>query len=466
MTLNTIDISVIVIYFLIILYIGFFTARKKKSESSLEDFILAGRKVTLPIFVASLVATWYGSILGVGEFAYNDGIVAWLCFCVPYYIAGAIFGCFFAKKIRASNVKTIPELIINKFGERAGKISSIIVLIITIPASYLLMLGVIIQLFSGWDLWICVILGAVVSLSYLYSGGFKADILTNTAQFFLMYIGFAVLLFFAISTFGGIDVMFNKLPETHKTAPGNHSWQYIFMWYIIAFQTFIDPSFHQRASAAKTPQIAQRGVLISVLCWLVFDTLTILCGLYAAAFLNLNDSLMAYPALAEQILPHFWKGVYLVALLAAIMSTLDSYSFISSVTIGNDLLEPFFRKRNILQNLSVQKLTQIGLILTAILSVIGAVVLPSVIDLIYKTASIAIPGLIIPVLLTFTHKYRISERKIIQIMLLSSGTSLIWILFSIFSNNSTIFVSIEPMLPGLIMSVILTIFFIRKNEMA
>jgi len=466
MTLNFIDIIVIIIYFLIILYIGFFVSRNKKIESTVEDFILAGRKVTLPIFIASLVATWYGSILGVGEFAYNDGIVAWLCFCVPYYIAGAIFGGFFAKKIRTSNVRTIPELITNKYGSGAGKISSLIILIITIPASYLLMLGVIIQLFSGWDLWICVIFGAAVSLSYLYSGGFKADILTNTAQFFLMYIGFAVLLFYAISTFGGIDTMFNELPETHRTAPGNHTWQYILMWYIIAFQTFIDPSFHQRAAAAKTPKIAQRGVLLSVLCWLVFDSLTILCGLYAAAFLNLNEPIMAYPVLAEQILPHFWKGIYLVALLAAIMSTLDSYSFISSVTIGNDLLYPFFKKRNIFQNLNVQKLTQIGLVLTAIFSIVGAVVLPSVIDLIYKTASIAIPGLIIPVLLTFTQKYKISERKIIQIMLFSSGISLIWILFPIFLKNSTIFVIIEPMLPGLIMSIFLTILFIKKNEMA
>jgi SSS family solute:Na+ symporter len=281
-----------------------------------------------------------------------------------------------------------------------------------------------------------------------------------------MYIGFAVLLFYAISTFGGIDTMFNELPETHRTAPGNHTWQYILMWYIIAFQTFIDPSFHQRAAAAKTPKIAQRGVLLSVLCWLVFDSLTILCGLYAAAFLNLNEPIMAYPVLAEQILPHFWKGIYLVALLAAIMSTLDSYSFISTVTIGNDLLYPFFKKRNIFQNLNVQKLTQIGLVLTAIFSIVGAVVLPSVIDLIYKTASIAIPGLIIPVLLTFTQKYKISERKIIQIMLFSSGISLIWILFPIFLNNSTIFVIIEPMLPGLIMSIFLTILFIKKNEMA
>jgi Na+/proline symporter len=93
-----------------------------------------------------------------------------------YYIAGAIFGCFFAKKIRTSNVRTIPELITNKYGSGAGKISSLIILIITIPASYLLMLGVIIQLFSCWDLWICVIFCAAVSLSYLYSGGFKADI--------------------------------------------------------------------------------------------------------------------------------------------------------------------------------------------------------------------------------------------------------------------------------------------------
>ncbi|NLO19824.1 MAG: sodium:solute symporter family protein [Ignavibacteria bacterium] len=466
MTLNSIDILLIAVYFALILYIGFVIAKRKKNESSLEDFILAGRKLTLPIFVATLVATWYGSILGVGEFAYNDGIVAWLCFSLPYYLAGAIFGAFFAKKIRISNVKTIPELITNNYGNKAGRISSVIVLIITIPASYLLMLGVIVQIFSGWDLWICVIFGAIVSLSYLYTGGFKADVLTNTAQFFLMYIGFAALLFYAMSSFGGLGEMLSNLPETHKSAPGNHSWQYILMWYIIAFQTFIDPSFHQRAAAAKTAKTAQRGVLISVLCWLLFDTLTILCALYARAYIDISDPIMTYPLLAEQILPHFWKGIFLIALLAAIMSTLDSYSFISSVTIGNDLLHPFFKKRNIFQHLSVQKLTQIGLVITAVFSIIGAVILPSVIDLIYKTASIAIPGLIIPVLLTFTKKYRISGKKIVQMILLSSSTSFFWIILAIFSKKTSIFVTLEPMLPGLFVSILFAVFFIRKNEMA
>jgi len=98
MTVSIADLVIIVAYFGIVLYIGFVVARRKEksTENSTAEFILAGRKLTLPLFVATLVATWYGSILGVGEFVFNSGIVAWVCFGLPYYISAVIFAIFFA----------------------------------------------------------------------------------------------------------------------------------------------------------------------------------------------------------------------------------------------------------------------------------------------------------------------------------------------------------------------------------
>ena len=50
------------------------------------DYIVAGRRLTLPAFTASLVTTWYGGILGVGEYTWTYGISNWLVFGVPYYL--------------------------------------------------------------------------------------------------------------------------------------------------------------------------------------------------------------------------------------------------------------------------------------------------------------------------------------------------------------------------------------------
>lgn len=73
-TLAPADLAVIGVFCAAVIAIGIFTAR-----SSIRDveFLLAGRSLTTPVFVMSLVSSWYGGILGVGEFTYRFGISNW-----------------------------------------------------------------------------------------------------------------------------------------------------------------------------------------------------------------------------------------------------------------------------------------------------------------------------------------------------------------------------------------------------
>jgi SSS family solute:Na+ symporter len=476
MELHQIDLSIadfilLALYFLGMLYIGFFVARRKshRGVSSTEEFILAGRGVTLPIFIGTLVATWYGNILGIGEFIYNDGIVAWVCFAFPYYIAAAFFAVFIAKKIRLSNVRTIPEQMLNSYGRSASVVASIIVLIITIPAAYILILGVLIQVFIGWELWICIVLGTTLSLAYLFTGGFRADILTNSAQFVLMYIGFAVLLYYTVQHFGSPQNMLDLLSGNHLEVTGNYGWQFVAVWFIISFQTFVDPGFHQRCAAAKTPQTAKRGIIISIIFWMIFDFLTLSTGLYAAAYIDTANPMMSYPLLANEVLPYFWKGLFFVTLLATVMSTLDSYSFISGITIGNDLLKPMKKKIKLIRRSTTESLTKIGLAITSIVGIIIATAIPSAVQIIYKTASIAVPGLLFPLIITYSNNFRIKKDKIVLIMLSGSLISAIWTIANAFAYKtdflfSDIFINIEPMVPGILVSLVLCLIYVEKTS--
>lgn len=461
MTLELADVFVIGVYFAIILFIGFIVAgRKDKKNESKEEYLLAGRKLTLPLFVASLVATWYGSILGIGEFVYSSGIVAWICFGLPYYIAAALFAFLLAGKIRQSNVTSIPEQISLKYGNYAGIAASVIVLIITIPAAYILMLGILIQLFSGWALWISIIVGAALSLVYLFTGGFRADIYTNTAQFILMYLGFGLLLIFTLLHFGSVETMLTQLPNNHKSLSGGYNWQFLLAWFIIAFQTFVDPSFHQRCSAATSPKTARNGIYVSIAFWIVFDLLTLSTGLFAKAYLDIDNPLMAFPILGETVLPPFFKGLFIVSLLATIMSTLDSYAFLSALTIGNDILSNFKK----MSKYSTQALTKFGLLLTGILGVIMAIALPSAVEIIFKTASIAVPGLIFPLTLSMMTKFYLSSRSALFIMISSSTVSLIWTILK--SYEVSFFVDVEPMLPGIVFAFATTVILMKRHKLS
>ena len=114
--------------------------------------------------------------------------------------------------------------------------------------------------------------------------------------------------------------------------------QYIFAWFFIALWTFVDPGFYQRCAAAKSPTTARNGILISIGFWFVFDMLTLFSGIYAKLLITNSAPTLAYIKLAELVLPPFAFGLFFIGILSVIMSSVDSFSFISASTFGRDIL--------------------------------------------------------------------------------------------------------------------------------
>src|SRR5712691_11870937 len=118
---------------LIILYFCFLAAvwlRPPATRSAAVDYLVAGRRVTLPAFVATLVATWYGGILGVGEYSYRYGISNWLVFGLPYYLGALLFALLFAKRARQVALYTIPDLLDRHYGRGPALAGALAVFVI------------------------------------------------------------------------------------------------------------------------------------------------------------------------------------------------------------------------------------------------------------------------------------------------------------------------------------------------
>ncbi|MEP7027798.1 MAG: hypothetical protein ABI960_04310, partial [Candidatus Eisenbacteria bacterium] len=78
------DVALLVLYGAFLVYV---TARIfGPHRRDVGEYLVASRAVTLPGFVATLVSTWYGGILAVGEYSYRYGVSNWLVFGVPYYL--------------------------------------------------------------------------------------------------------------------------------------------------------------------------------------------------------------------------------------------------------------------------------------------------------------------------------------------------------------------------------------------
>lgn len=446
MNLELLDYLVIATILLITFFSGIFASRKTKSKE--ENYILAGRKITTPLFIATLVATWYGSILGVGEFVYQYGTLAWVCMAFPYYITAFFFALFFSGKIRNINVLSIPDQIKKIYGKKASILTSAIILIITLPSAYVLMLGVVFDDITGLGLNLSIILSTIFSFIYIYKGGFKSDVYANSIQFIIMYLGFGILLYFSIKNFGSPFTLVNSLPNKYINTLNIENLPYIISWFFIALQTFIDPSFFQRCSAAKNSKTAKNGILFSILFWIIFDFLTLFTGLYALGNIEVAKPINAYLVLGDTVLPIFFKGLFYSAIIATIMSSLNSYGFLSGVTIGNDILKEL--------NFKFKNPTQIGLIISGIISIIIAIYIPSVIDIFYKTATLTIPSIFLPLLLSYSNK-KIKQNRILLFMLITFIITSISLFFQESQNSF-----FQPMQIGLLTSFILYLFFKEK----
>jgi SSS family solute:Na+ symporter len=441
--MNWIDIGIIVFYLVALVVLS---VRKNTSRDTEELFLLSGRSLTLPAFVATLVSTWYGGILGVGEFTYLYGISQWIAMGLPYYLFALMFAGFLAGHIRRNKALSIPEAITHRFGSRAGDTSSIMIFLLTNPAPYILMVALLAQLILGVSsILILTIAVALFSTVYVAYGGFTAVVRTDILQVLLMYLGFAMLLGFAWSAWGDPVTMWKLLPLNLKEPTGGQPVSWLVVWFFIALWTFVDPSFHQRAAAAKSPETARKGIILSVCLWFVFDSITLVTALYGVVYLpNLEIPALIYPAMAEALLPVGLRGLFFLTLFATIMSTLDSYLFLSGQTLGRDLL------KNRFPHISVIWLTRMGILTSAVISVVMVWLMPSVIEMWYTIGSILIPGLLIPVLALYLRPFEIrGEWAIIQ-LLIPSITSLIWFLIPVISGNPGVsFWGIEPFYPGL-----------------
>jgi len=461
-TFSSIDLFVFAAYFGLVIFLGI-RAGKKKNDTA-ESYFLAGRRLTIPGFVATLVATWYGGILGIGEYSYQNGLSTWIVLGLPYYLFAAIFAVFLSKRIREGNSLTVPEMLYENFGKASGLFGGLLIFIITSPAAYVLMLGVLLNLLFGWGLGLSILIGAVFSMLYVFSGGFHAIIATDKLQFIFMFIGFGLLLPFAINEYGGLEFLTSNLPSQHMTLVGGKSFSYIIVWFFIALWTIVDPSFHQRCAAAKSPSIARKGIFISIAFWFLFDLMTVSAGLYARAVLPDIEPLQAYPLLAELLLPPFIKGIFFIGLLSTIMSTIDSLALISGVTISKDIIGRL--GKNVSLDIDIYHL-RLGVIATFFIALIIAYFLPSVVGIWYTFGSLFIPALLIPVVTSYFPRTKLNGLSTFLLMLLPFAAATIQLTLGYLNGSQADPLypfEIEPIFPGLALSSILYLLFLLKNR--
>lgn len=376
----------------------------ENEELGMLDLLIMGRQLTLPLFVATLVATWYGGIFGVTEIAFNQGIYNFITQGLFWYVSYIIFALYLVHKVTPYQAVTLPDLIEKMFGTKSAKLAAIFNFFNVLPIAYVISLGLFIQLLSGLSFLTSMSIGVVFVVLYSMWGGFRAVVYSDFFQFYIMCLGVFVVLLFSIFEYGGPSFLRNNLPQTHFDPTGGVGLATTLVWGFIALSTLVDPNFYQRVFAAKSEKVAKKGILISTAIWFCFDICTTSGAMYARAVIPEAESSHAYLTYAIQILPSGLRGFFLAGILATILSTLDSYLFLAGTTLAFDLAPKRVKGKIWVHHL--------GIIFVGLLSLLLAISFEGSIKSVWKTlGSYSASCLLFPVLFGHIFPKRLSDHQ-------------------------------------------------------
>lgn len=424
-----------------------FTARLK--EASSVQLIAAGRGLTLPLFVATLVTTWYGGILGVGQAFDWYGLSTWLILGVPYYIFGIAFALFLARRVRLADDISLPERMDRVYGRNAALICAVLVLVIGAPSAHIAMLGQMVSDLTGIHLVGATIIGALVGTAFLYRGGLLADARSNTLAFILIYVGFIVMLVVAVRDVGPPGDLVAQLPESHRSwnAGRPDGWFFLFSWILIGAWTFVDPGFHQRVASVRNPELARKGLFICIGCWVVFDLLTVTTALYAYSSLGPGLGMGLFPKFGDSALPPGLKALFFASLVALISSAGAGYTLVSGATLGRDIAGRIWRSA---REKSLVLWSRLGIAGATVLGVTLALTIRNVVDIWFYLGSIVVPGLFIPTIGMYAAKKPPKPSVAVATMIAGSGTALAWFMLLQFGAIRVPWAAeLSPIYPGL-----------------
>ncbi len=406
-------------------------ARARREEDP-EGWILAGRTLTLPVFVATLVPTFYGGVLGIGEFTWSAGLSNWTVMALPYYVFAGLYAVFLAGRVRVTPGLTIPDHLESVYGRPTALLGALLVFILASPADELLMAGTLLGHLTGLSVSVASAIAGAFALALIWRGGLRSDAAANRLQFVVMFLGFALIIPFAWHFVGSPIAMARRLPAGHLSWTGGLGPMKLIGWWLIAVWTIVDPSFHQRCSAAASPAVARKGILISICFWALFDLMTTTAGLYARAALPvLGNPTMAFPLLADSVLPPVARGLFFAGISASLFAALQGTAVLAAACLGTSRI-------------------RLGLVATMILSFILSRLVPSVVGLWYAVGSAVIPGLLLPMLGVYAPRIRVPGPWALASSASGWLLSLTWVAIARYKGEPPL--GLEPMYPGLLLS--------------
>lgn len=388
------------LFYFAILFLLVFKGQKSKN---FYDYFFARRN--LPFYALSLtfVASWWGagSALSTADLAFSSGMSAFFYYGVPVLISSFIM-IILSALIRRVGYLTQGQMFEERYSLLNAKVLSLMILIFMIfnSAAQMVGLGLFFNEFLGLTYLKSIIFGTTIVIIYSSVGGFRAVVLTDILQFFLLSISAFIVFFVALNEAGGFENIDFLAKQRGQNEYFNifHNMKDNFI-YVITFgcSWAIQANVWQRISASKDDKSARKMAIMSFFVFIPLYLIVVLTGMAGSALFQTLPKNGIISEITNTFMSPVLASFVFVGICAAIMSTMDSLINTAAMTLVVDFKFGFSKFNGALNS-------RLANILVSFLALFIALKIRSILELAWLASDLITSSIFVPLIMGFYWK--------------------------------------------------------------
>lgn len=378
-------IFILSLFAFVMFFVTWFFSKGQTNDK--ETFLIANRRMGSIVGAFSIAATWTWApaVLVSAQKGYQQGLAGAFWFVFPNVITLIIFA-FFATKLRDKmpDGYTLPDYMGKKYGKRVHILYTTLLLCLQ-PMCFAVQLlagGKLVSYLTGIDYTLVTVLLTLIVLAYSLFSGLKASFLTDFVQMLFMLIMALVVTPWAVVKAGGlkaITVGLGGLTGNFGNLFSSDGLQVFYSFGIVSLigllaGPFGDQLYWHRVFAIEQSKVKKSFVLGGIFFATIPITMSILgfVGAYGQmnGQWNINDPSIVNLEVIGHLLPLWAVGAFLLMLISALTSTMDSSLCAISSLISIDVMEYF--KRSPLTDKNYLQISRLTMVIFSILGIVIA----------------------------------------------------------------------------------------------
>lgn len=413
--------------------------------------MLAGRSLPIVLSSAALFATWFGSetVFGASSEFLKHGLYGVIEDPFGAALCLILFGTFFARKLYNMNLLTLGDYFKVRFGKRTELVASLCLAppYVGYIAAQLVAMGLIMNVITGMELRVAIVVSSVVVTLYTYIGGMWAISITDFFQSIIIILGLLVLAIILAEKSGGVLTVLSEVPkENFKFLPDPDVKEiviYLAAWSVLGLGSIPSQDVFQRTMSSGSAKTAVWSCYIGAGLYLTIAMLPLFISLCTKHLypeqigddtqLTLPNMVLAHTTMPIQIL-------FFGSLLSAIMSTTSSAILAPASIFSENFVKPIWGNR--FSDKQFLVLTKVSVLLFSAVGTLMACLRSNIYELVGESSIISLVSLFIPLTLGLYWKKANSVGALLSMVLGIAS----WLYFQYFP------IDIPSLVPAVVVS--------------